>query len=672
MDDPAAPLATIESALARGAELLRRDPRLAEEQAAVILKAAPGYPQAILLDAQAKRRLGAVAAAAAILRKLALDQPRAAAVFVELALTEAAGGLRDVAFEALERALSLKPGLINMWRGLGDELSLAGDAEGAAEAYARHVRAEAKDPALIKAAAALAKNDIPVAERLLKEYLKRSPTDVAAIRMLAETAARIGRFADAQTLLERCLELAPGFDAARFNYATVLLRRNAPEGTIREIDLLRRTHPNNPGYLSLRAAALVRIGEYDEALKSYDAVLAQLPGNARIWMSYGHALKTVARQPEAISAYERAIGLAPSLGEAWWSLANLKTFRFSPAQVAAMEAALQRADLGLEDRHHLHFALGKAFEDDGRYEPSFHHYAEGNRLRRAQIAYDGAENAAALKRAKKIFTDAYFKAREDQGCPAPDPIFIVGLPRAGSTLIEQILSSHSAVEGTMELPDIIAMARDLGFRKAKGEKAPYPASVEALSGHDLNALGEEYLRRTRIQRKTGKPFFIDKMPNNFAHAGLILSILPRARIIDARRHPLGCCFSNYKQHFARGQSFAYDLAEIGGYYRDYVDLMDHFDRVRPGRIHRVFYERLVAAPEAEVRRLLDYCGLPFEDGCLRFHETARAVRTASSEQVRQPIFAEGVDQWRKYDTWLGPLKAALGDILDKYPETASV
>lgn len=672
MPAPTAPATTsIDDALAHGATLLDRDPGLAEEQALEILKVAPGHPQARLLEAQAKRRLGAISEAAEILRKLALEQPRASAVFVELALVEAAGGMRPAAFEAMERALSLKPDLVNVWRALGDAFSLAEDADGAAEAHARHVRAEAKDPRLVEAATALARNDVPVAERLLKDYLKSAPTDVAAIRMLAEVAARLARFEDSTTLLARALELAPGFDAARFNLASVHLRRNRPGAALAETDRLLANEPGNPGFLSLKAAALGRIGDYAGAMSCYEQVLSRISGQPKIWMSYGHVLKTVGRQEEAIAAYRRALALTETLGEAWWSLANLKTFRFAAADLAAMERALGQSELKAEDRYHLHFSLGKALEDDGRYAESFAHYAEGNRLRRAVLPYDPVENRAAMRRAKAVYTEAYFAARRGQGCASPDPIFIVGLPRAGSTLIEQILSSHSEVEGTMELPDIIALARELGFRKGKGAAAPYPASVAALTAAELTRLGEEYLKRTRIQRKTAKPFFVDKMPNNFAHAGFIMSILPNAKIIDARRHPLGCCFSNFKQHFARGQSFTYDLAEIGGYYRDYIELMEHFDAILPGRIHRVFYERMVADAESEIRRLLAYCGLPFEEKCLRFYETDRAVRTASSEQVRRPIFSEGVDQWRNYATWLEPLREALGDALDNYPETRS-
>jgi tetratricopeptide (TPR) repeat protein len=622
---------------------------------------------AIIEAARARRRNGDARAALAMLSGL----PAGAVADSETALAYAASGDSPAAFAAMERATRTNPALLNAWRTLADEFLRCGDAVSADEAFVRHVGAAAKDKRLMQAAAALAANDVPLAERSLKGYLKRAPTDVAAIRMLAEVAARLGRFGDSLTLLERCLELAPGFAAARYNYASVLLRQNRAAQALGEIEKLVAEDSENPGYQSLKSAILARLGDFDAALDGYERVLAHAPGHARIRMSYGHALKTVGRQADAISAYEQSIKAAPSLGEAWWSLANLKTFRFRTEQVDAMRSELGRADLARDDCYHLHFALGKALEDVGEYARSFEHYREGNRLRRMEVRYDPDENHAAMKRTKAVFTAELIKSRSGQGSPAPDPIFIVGLPRAGSTLIEQILSSHSQVEGTMELPDIIAIARDLGFRKGKGDKAVYPQSVAALSAAQLTALGEEYLRRTRIQRRGAKPFFIDKMPNNFAHAGLIMLILPNAKIIDARRHPLACCFSNFKQHFARGQSFTYGLEDVGRFYCDYVELMAHFDAAAPGRIHRVFHERLVERPEAETRRLLDYCRLPFEDQCLRFYETERPVRTASSEQVRRPIFTEGLDQWRNYDTWLAPLRSALGNVLDKYPETTS-
>ncbi|MEW5685963.1 MAG: sulfotransferase [Pseudomonadota bacterium] len=550
---------------------------------------------------------------------------------------------------------------------LGAALRRQGETEAAEAAYLRSVRASVGDPNLIAAANALCENRLSAAEQALRAVLRERPTDVAAIRMLAETGMRLGRYEDAENLLARCVELAPGFAAARHNYATVLYRQNKPEAAIAQVDRLLAEDPGNPGYRNLKAAALGRIGEYEQAIGLYQSVLKGQARQPKVWMSLGHSLKTVGRQAEAIEAYRQCVALAPQFGEAWWSLANLKTVQFSPADVAAMEGQLRRADLSDEDRFHLEFALGKAAEDAGAWETSFGHYARANALRRQGLDYDADETRDQVRRAKAFFTRELFAARAGQGCAAPDPIFVVGLPRSGSTLVEQILASHSQVEGTQELPDIITLARRLGGRARRASEGRYPEALGELTAQDLAALGEEYLARAQPHRKLGRPLFIDKMPNNWAHVGLIALILPNARIVDARRHPLGCGFSGFKQHFARGQGFTYDLTDIGRYYADYVDQMAHFDEILPGRVHRVIYEAMVADPEGQTRALLEACGLPFEAGCLRFYENDRAVRTASSEQVRRPIFTDAADHWRNYAPWLGPLKAALGPVLESYP-----
>jgi tetratricopeptide (TPR) repeat protein len=526
--------------------------------------------------------------------------------------------------------------------------------------------ASVRDPRLMEAGLALVEGRLAAAERLLRARLKEKPTDIAAIRMMAELAGRLGRYGDSETLLRRALELAPGFTAARANLATVVYRQNRPAEAIDILDSLLDGQPESPSQQNLRAAALGRIGGFEEAIHIYRQVLERLPGQAKIWMSFGHVLKTVGRIEEGVAAYRRAIALAPALGEAWWSLANLKTVRLGAADVEAMDAALSTPGLSHDDAFHLHFALGKAHDDAGEAELAFRHYAQGNRLRRERIGYRANETSRAVDRSIALFTPAFFAERDGWGCPAPDPIFILGMPRAGSTLIEQILASHGEVEGTMELPDIPALVKRLGDR-ASGLSA-YPETLAKLGRNALRALGEEYLERALVHRKTGKPFFIDKMPNNWAHVGLIRLILPNARIVDARRHPLDCGFSNFRQHYARGQGFSYSLADMGRYYSDYVRLTAHFDRVLPGKIHRVLHERLIEAPEREIRALLDALGLPFDPACLRAHENKRAVRTASSEQVRRPINREGVDQWRPYERWLGPLKEALGPVLEAYPD----
>jgi tetratricopeptide (TPR) repeat protein len=523
--------------------------------------------------------------------------------------------------------------------------------------FSRQIR----NPVLLDAAVALNENRLHDAEPLLRQHLKADPFDVAAIRMMAELAGRIGRLKDAEALLRRAVELAPNFIPARSNLAIVLYRQNRADEAIAELETLSALDPDDVTHDSLKAAAKGRLGDYDEAIELYGSVLDRFPGQPKIWMSYGHLLKTVGQQAESVAAYRRALEISPALGEVWWSLANLKTMRFDDVDIDLMEAGLTRTDISSEDRFHLHFALGKALEDRKDAAASFHHYDEGNRLRAAELESHERNVTRHVEAAKLLFTRAFFKARAGQGCDAADPVFILGLPRAGSTLLEQILSSHSLVEGTMELPDIPHIAGQLGSIDH------WPEKLANASPDDLKRMGETYLERTRIQRKSGKPFFIDKLPNNWLHVGLIHLILPNAKIIDARRHPMACCFSNFKQHFARGQGFTYSLTDIGRYYADYVDYMAHIDCVLPGRVVRMFHEDMVDESEREIRRLLEALGLPFEESCLRFWENDRAVRTASSEQVRRPIFKEGTEQWLMFEPYLDPLKAALGPVLSSYP-----
>ncbi|MGA7541358.1 MAG: sulfotransferase [Steroidobacteraceae bacterium] len=632
MSTPAEPVGTLDVALTHASRLLAVKPAAAAEQAHEILKVVPRQPQALAL----------------------------------LGLARAAIGDVEGSIDALTRAVSLRPDLPEAWLALADQLRARGDAESADRAYARYIKAATRDPRLLGAASALCDNRIPEAEALLRAHLAQYPTDVAALRMLAEVAARLLRYSDAQRLLERCLELAPSFDAARHNYATVLNRQGRSADALQQCARLLAKEPHNPSYRSLQAATAANLGDYADSIVAYESVLRDYPQQPKLWTSYGHALRTAGKVPESIAAYRRALSFEPTLGEAWWSLANLKTFRFNEADVLAMRQAFLRADLADEDRLHFEFALGKALEDAGSYEDSFAHYAAGNALRRSQHGYDPAELSCFVRRSKQVLTREFFAERTGAGAEARDPIFIVGLPRAGSTLIEQILGSHPLVEGTMELPQLPNIARKLAGPK-QVEEGTFLKSLAALSRDELRALGEGYLAETRIMRKTEAPFFIDKMPNNCWYVGLIHLILPNAVIIDARRHPLGCCFSCFKQHFARGQWFTYGLEDLGRYYQGYVELMAHFDEVLPARVSRVFYERVVEDTEIEVRRLLEACRLPFDPKCLRFHENDRAVRTASSEQVRQPIFREGVDQWRHFEPWLGTLARALGDALTEYP-----
>ena len=663
----AEPAGTLDVALSHATRLLRKNPNRAVEQAREILAVYPGHPRALLILGAAHRCAGLAAAAIEILEPLARDYADSGPVHLELGIARAEAGLGPEAVESLRRAVTLQPDSVDGWRILADCLDSQGDSEGADVARARHIKAATGDPRLLPAAAALVDNALPRADALLRGHLGAFPTDVAALRMLAEVAGRLRRYADAQELLERCLQLAPGFDAARQNYAVVLNRQMKPEAALPQVEQLLAKEPRNPGYQNLKAAILANLGEYAGSIEVYEAVLKEYPRQPKVWMSLGHALKTAGRQGESIAAYRHAIGIEPTLGEAYWSLANLKTSRFSPADVHAMRQALKGKHLTADDRLHFEFSLGKALEDDGSAEESFLHYAQGNALHRHQNPYSADDNRQFIIRSKRFFSADFLASRKSMGAPNADPIFIVGLPRAGSTLLEQILASHSQVEGTVELPDIPQIARELVGRDDVGSEAPFFDALAKLDAVELRALGERYLASTRIHRKTNAPFFVDKMPNNCMYVGLIHLILPNARIIDARRHPLGCCFSAFKQHFARGQNFTYDLTDLGRYYHDYVELMSHVDEVLPGRVHRVIYESMIEDTEAEVRRLLEYCGLGFEEGCLRFYENDRPVRTASSEQVRRPIFRDGVEHWRRYEPWLGTLKEALGPVLDLYP-----
>jgi tetratricopeptide (TPR) repeat protein len=652
----ASPYTSQAAALAEARRLLNAQPERSAALAREVLGVAPGLAEAVLLLGAGLRRGGDARGAVAVLTGLAAAQPGAWGVQFELGLAHAALGDTAPAAAALRRATGLNPNSALAWHALGDQLMLLDDPAGAEAAWARPLPGSLHDPQLVQGAKALFDGDQTLAGQILGDRLGLHLTDPAAVRLLADAGTRLGRLEPVATLLARLLAGAPAFLPARFNAAVVLYQTNRAEDALGEIQRALQRQPGVMAFHALRAAIQARLGDAEAAIDDYATVLERDAAQPRVWLSYGHVLKTVGRQADAVAAYRRSLDLAPGLGEAYWSLANLKTWRFEAGDLARMGQLSAEPDLADEDAVHLDFALGKALEDAGRFEASFEHYRLGNARRRAAAAYDAEANHAYVQRSIATFSPAFLADREGSGCAAPDPIFVVGLPRSGSTLVEQILASHSAVEGASELPDLTLIAQGLA---AGG----YPESLGVLPPDALAALGEAYLAQTRVHRKLGRPFFVDKFPNNFMHTGLIRLILPQARIIDVRRHPLGCCLSAFKQHFAEGQIYSYDLTDLGRYYVDYVALMDHFDAAAPGRVCRVSYEALVEDPEAQVRRLLSYCGLPFEDQCLRFYESRRVVRTASSEQVRQPIFRDGVDHWRRFEPWLDPLKAALGPVL---------
>ncbi len=649
----------LQTALKNAANLLAHDPRLAEQQAHEILKVYPDAVEATRILAAAFRKQRMPQKGLDVLAPLLAGQADSPGFLHEIAQCQGGVGRGDDAIRTLRKAVAIAPKHGAAWQSLGHQLAVAGDAEGSRQAFQRQFELSTPHPELVEAVRLLRDGKLGKAERIARDLLKKFPVDVSAIRVLADIGFKMGQLKDASHLLERCLELAPDFHAARHSYAMILMRRQKPEAAIHETEKLLAQEPDNPNFLTLKAAILTRIGDQPGALEIYEKVLKDYPNQARAQMSYGHTLKTVGRLDEAIEAYKKCIRLSPEVGEAYWSLANLKTFRFSDEDIDSMHRQVTTEGGDADDQSHLAFALGKALEDRGRYDESFKFYKRGNGIRRIEHRHSLKVNVLESLRQVRALPRAFFEQRKGWGCQAPDPIFVVGLPRAGSTLVEQILASHSQVEGTSELQDIIGISRKLGNKNRANPAGKYPEFLAELTQDRFRELGESYLETTRIQR-TDTPFFIDKMPNNFRHIGLIHLILPNSKIIDARRHPMGGCFSGFKQMFAHGQTFTYGLEDIGKYYRDYVRLMDHWDAVLPGRVHRVQYEEMVADTDAQIRALLDYCELEFEEKCLKFYETERAIRTPSAEQVRKPIYKEGLEQWRNFEAHLDPLKEALG------------
>jgi tetratricopeptide (TPR) repeat protein len=521
---------------------------------------------------------------------------------------------------------------------------------------------------LREAAAALRETRAHAAHQLLTRFLDLHPGDVDARNLMAESLMCLGRYPQAEALLAQCVSETPDFDAARFNHAKALMALNRFVPAIAQLDRLLKKTPREPLCLQLKYTALLPLGRHEDALDCSRALVEDYPGRPEAWIAHGHALRGMGERAPCIAAYREAIRLAPTAGEARRSLANLKLFRFTGDEMDDMQAQLARPDVTGANRADIHFALGKAHADLRQWENSFTNFARANAIIRLGVDHDADTVTQLVAAYRQAFTPEAFRNLASAGCNAADPIFIVGMQRAGSTLVEQILASHSAIEATTELPYISLLAKRLAEDVTAKYGSTWPDVLAKLRAPDLRGLGEQYLDDTRVLRKLGRPHVIDKMPYNFWHVGLIHLILPHAKIIEVRRHPLDCCLSNFAHHSYRTQPFIYRLSDLGRYYRDYVELMAHFDRMLPGKVHRIIYERLVADPETEIRRLLDHLELPFEEACLRFHENDRAFDSVSSEQVRTPIFHEGVGRWRDYEPWLGPLATALGPVLDAYPD----
>ena len=624
---------------------------------------APQDRDLLYLIAANQRCLNRIHEALETLRRLEQLDPRFSLLYQERGYCYTT--LRDAprAIEAFLRSADINPALEKTWSMLERLFRMTGDARNAAAA-AEHISSlKNLQPEVVRAGSLFSDGDLSAAENILRAYLRISSDDVEALRLLARIQHQRDVLGEAESLFEAALEVKPNYVAARLDYVRVLIDRQKYLRAREETDTLLRLEPGNRDYLSLYAAACVGLGEHESAIARYRELLAASPASADLHVSLGHSLKAVGRKKEATESYQMAAAARPSFGDAWWSLANLKTYSFSQNEIVQMRAEEAAPGTDPVDRYHLCFALGKALEDRNEFAESWQFYERGNALKRAESRYHPDITETNTRKQVEVCTAQFFGARVCVGEPNFDPIFIVGLPRSGSTLIEQILASHSLVEGTHELSDIQRIVVEI-----RGlEDNRYPAALAELAPEEFRRLGERYITDTRAYRQ-GKPFFIDKMPNNFCHIGLIHLMLPNAKIIDVRRDPMACCVSNLRQLFAKGQEFTYSIEDIARYYRTYLELMRHWDAVLPGRILRVWYEDVVEDLEGNVRRILGFCGLEFEPTCVEFYKTERSVSTASSEQVRRPIFLGGLFQWRNYEPWLGPLKDKLDDALIRYRE----
>ena len=639
--------------------LARGDAATAAALAARLVAERGDDPEVLYFAAVTARLRGDIAAAHRLLDQLLALQPELGRAWQERGHCHRQQGQRDEAIAAYERAVELNPLLTASLKLLISHYQQV-DPTQARSLGEKIADVESHPSEVLGALSAYYDQDYKLAEERVRAFLLKVPDEPVAMRLLAELGTRLGEYEDAEFILERCKALNPHYLHARFDYSEVLNKRFKYDAALREAEELVALEPANPQFLMQRANLMLHVGRTEDAVAEYARLQASSPDNATVSLTYGHALKTLGRIDAAVDAYRQGYGARPDFGDAYWSLANLKTYRFTESELAAMIAQEGAAGIDVEDRIHLCFALGKALEDARDYPRSFEYYQRGNALRQGVLKYNPQAVTYEVDQQIAKCNAALFAANAGAGCAAKDPIFIVGLPRSGSTLLEQILASHSMVEGTTELPDVMAIAARLNGRLGQDDADRYPANLAELSRDELAALGQGYITSTQVHRAERTPYFIDKMPNNFRHIGLIHLMLPNARIIDARRNPMDCGFSVFKQLFAAGQDFSYDLDHIGRYYADYLRLMAHWDAVLPaGRVLQVSHEDVLDDLEGQVRRILDYCGLPFEAGCLEFHKTERAVRTPSSEQVRRPINRDGADVWKAYEPWLDPLKDAL-------------
>jgi tetratricopeptide (TPR) repeat protein len=619
----------------------------------------------LYLIAMSQRFLRRIPDALATLERLEHLHPRYSRLYQErghcfLVLKQA-----PRAIEAFLQAVNINPALPASWSMLEGLYRLTDDTQNASTAAAHVATLRRLPPEVLTATGLFSDGDLVPAEDVIRAFLLKHGNHIEAMRLLARIGIELDVLDDAELLLQAVLALEPGYQAARYDYARVLVERHQYARARAELDTLLEIEPYNRHYRTLYATAMVGLGEHERAIAVYGELLVDSPQAADLHLSVAHSLKTLGRQRESIEAYHAAAAARPNFGDAYWSLANLKTYRFADSEIMYMRAAEAAADTALVDRYHLCFALGKALEDRGEYAESWAYYERGNAFKKSDSRYRPEVIETNTRKQIEVCTSEFFARRTGWGAPSSAPILIVGLPRAGSTLLEQILASHSRVEGTQELSDVQRMVVGLQGRAPDLDNPRYPGVLADLTAGDFLGFGEKYLQDTNVYR-TDKPHFIDKMPNNFRHIGLIHLMLPNAKIIDARREPMACCFSNLKQLYANGQEFTYSVEDIARYYRTYLELMQHWDTVLPGKVLRIWHQDVVNDLEGNVRRILDFCGLEFEPACIEFHKTERSIRTASSEQVRRPIFREGLEQWRHYEPWLRPLQEALGDAAESY------
>jgi tetratricopeptide (TPR) repeat protein len=575
--------------------------------------------------------------------------------FIHLALDEPA--LAKISFE---KAVKLNPSLVASWQALIHLYRDAKQQDNVQKAANQLEKLKKLPPALLAVTELMHEGKLLKAEQICRHFLQDNKRHIDGMCMLAEIGIELKIYDDAEFLLASALELAPNHINARSQYLNLLIRLGKYKMAEQQVEKLLAIQPDNLSFKVAKASALTGLGKIEQAIILFEQAVEQNDQIAGFQLQLGHALKTKGDIKKAITAYQKAYQLNPSYGDAFWSLANTKTYRFSDEEIAQMQAQQNNKALALTDKVQLHFATGKAFEDREDYNQAFQAYQEGNKLQHAHSGFDINKVEQQVAEQIKYCTTELFENRGNLGLNLPDPIFIVGLPRAGSTLLEQILASHSQVDGTMELHNILGLASRLRGRSTSqsDQEAQYPKNLNEINPEYFKRFGQQFIDETQVYREKA-PLFIDKMPNNFLHIGLIRLILPNAKIIDARRSPMACCFSGFKQLFAEGQDFSYDLEDMGRYYQAYLKLMSHWDDVLPGYVLKVNHEDVVDNLETQVRRMLDFCGLEFEQSCVDFHKTKRNIKTPSSEQVRQPIYKSATEQWRHFEPYLTPLKKVL-------------